>query len=71
VHRVGRVPLGEVSVAVAVSSSHREEAFAAGKWLIDTLKQVVPIWKKENWADGTSDWVHPGVTDGPSKERLT
>ena len=59
VHRIGRVDLGEASVAIAVSSPHREAAFEAGKWLIDTLKEVVPIWKKENWADGTSEWVHP------------
>ena len=63
VHRVGPVPLGEASVAVAVSSPHREAAFAAGKWLIDTLKQVVPIWKKEHWTDGTSQWVHPGLDE--------
>ena len=63
VHRVGRVGLGEASVAIAVSSGHREAAFAAGQWLIDTLKQVVPIWKKELWADGTSQWVHPGAAD--------
>ncbi len=50
---------GEVSVAVAVSSAHRDAAFAAGQWLIDTLKQTVPIWKRENWADGDSDWIHP------------
>ena len=62
VHRVGEVPLGETSVAIAVSSGHRPEAFAAGRWLIDTLKERVPIWKKENWADGTQDWVHPGMT---------
>ena len=61
VHRVGRVGLGEASVAIAVSSPHREAAFEAGRWLIDTLKKVVPIWKKENWADGTSQWVHPGL----------
>ncbi len=61
VHRVGRVAVGEASVAIAVSSPHREDAFAAGKWLIDTLKQTVPIWKKENWADGGSQWVHPGL----------
>ncbi len=61
VHRVGRVDLGEASVAVAVSSAHREAAFAAGKWLIDTLKLVVPIWKQEHWADGTEQWVHPGL----------
>ncbi|MGE0757094.1 MAG: molybdenum cofactor biosynthesis protein MoaE [Pirellulaceae bacterium] len=59
IHRVGHLQLGEASVAVAVSAPHRNVAFQAGQWLIDTLKQVVPIWKKENWADGTSDWVHP------------
>ena len=62
VHRVGRVELGQASVAVAVSTAHREAAFEAGKWLIDMLKQVVPIWKKENWADGESQWVHPGMS---------
>ncbi|HUS38680.1 MAG: molybdenum cofactor biosynthesis protein MoaE [Pirellulales bacterium] len=60
-HRLGRLDVGEVSVAVAVSSAHRAAAFAAGQWLIDTIKEIVPIWKKENWADGTSDWVHPGL----------
>lgn len=64
VHRVGRVELGQASVAVAVSSPHRQEAFQAGQWLIDTLKALVPIWKRENWADGTSEWVHPGVPSG-------
>jgi molybdopterin synthase catalytic subunit len=59
-HRIGQLELGEVSVAIAVSSPHRQAAFEAGQWLIDALKQVVPIWKKENWADGTSQWVHPG-----------
>jgi molybdopterin synthase catalytic subunit len=48
-------------VAIAVSSPHRQDAFDAGNWLIDKLKEVVPIWKQENWADGTSEWVHPGV----------
>ena len=59
VHRVGRVDIGEASVAVAVSAPHRGDAFESGQWLIDTLKEVVPVWKKENWADGTSEWVHP------------
>ncbi|MBI2826591.1 MAG: molybdenum cofactor biosynthesis protein MoaE [Planctomycetia bacterium] len=62
VHRVGHLDLGEASVAVAVSAPHRHTAFEAGRWLIDTLKEVVPIWKKENWADGASKWVHPGLT---------
>lgn len=59
VHRLGRLELGEASVAVAVSTPHRQEAFEAGQWLIDTLKSSVPIWKQENWADGTRQWVHP------------
>ena len=62
VHRLGHLELAEASVAVAVSTPHRHDAFAAGKWLIDTLKEVVPIWKKENWDDGTTEWVHPGMT---------
>lgn len=61
VHRLGRLELGEASIAIAVSSAHRQVAFEAGKWLIDTIKEVVPIWKQENWADGTSEWVHPGI----------
>ena len=64
VHRLGHVELGEVSVAIAVSAAHRQAAFEAGQWLIDDIKKSVPIWKKENWADGTSQWVHPG-TDMP------
>ena len=59
VHRVGNLDLGEVSVAVAVSCPHRQDSFEACRWLIDTLKAVVPIWKKEIWADGTEEWVHP------------
>jgi molybdopterin synthase catalytic subunit len=60
-HRLGRLEPGDVSVALAVSTPHREQAFEAGKYLIDRLKEVVPIWKKENWADGTTEWVHPGA----------
>ena len=59
VHRLGRVPLAEASVAIVVSTPHRADAFAAGQWLIDNLKQEVPIWKCEHWADGSSEWVHP------------
>ena len=59
VHRLGNVPLGEASVAIAVSSAHRGVAFEAGRWLIDTLKVEVPIWKREHWSDGTTEWVHP------------
>ena len=64
-HRLGRLELGEVSVAVAVSCPHRGDAFDAGRFLIDQLKITVPIWKKENWADGTTEWVHP-ASESPS-----
>jgi molybdopterin synthase catalytic subunit len=59
VHRTGHLGVGEVSVAVAVSCPHRAEAFEACRHAIDRLKELVPIWKQENWADGTTEWVHP------------
>jgi len=55
-HRTGRVPLAEPSVAIAISTPHRAEAFDACRWLIDTLKSEVTIWKKEIWADGNETW---------------
>ena len=61
VHRLGRLELGDVSVAVAVSCPHRVQAFEAGRYLIDRLKEVVPVWKQEHWADGATEWVHPGA----------
>ncbi len=61
VHRLGHLDVGEVSVAVAVSCPHRAQAFEACRHAIDRLKELVPIWKKENWADGNADWVHPDV----------
>lgn len=60
-HRLGEVPATEASVAIVVSTPHRADAFAAGQWLIDELKKDVPIWKREQWADGTAEWVHPGL----------
>ncbi|WP_298859291.1 molybdenum cofactor biosynthesis protein MoaE [uncultured Gimesia sp.] len=60
-HRIGHLALGEISVAIAVSSPHRVQAFEAGRFLIDRLKEIVPIWKKENWSDGTSEWEHKEI----------
>jgi molybdopterin synthase catalytic subunit len=54
-HRSGTVSLEEVSVAVAVSTAHREDAFLAGRFIIDELKTRAPIWKKEHWPGG-SEW---------------
>lgn len=56
VHRIGVVPVGEVSVAIAVSAPHRGEAIAACHYAIDRLKQMVPIWKKEHF-EGGEVWI--------------
>lgn len=59
VHRVGSIAVGEISVGVAVSAPHRDEAFAAGRYVIDSLKARAPIWKKEHWPGG-AEWVREG-----------
>ena len=59
-HRTGTVAVEEASVAVGVSTPHRAEAFEACRFLIDRLKEVVPVWKKEVFADGRTEWVQPG-----------
>jgi molybdopterin synthase catalytic subunit len=59
VHRTGRVPLGEASVLIAVSTPHRGEAFEACRWLIDTLKADLAVWKKEIWEEGEGTWSPP------------
>jgi molybdopterin synthase catalytic subunit len=55
-HRIGVVPVGEASVGIAVASGHRAEAFEACHWLIDRLKEIVPIWKKEHFRGGAV-WI--------------
>ena len=56
VHRTGVLEIGQASVAIAVAAPHRGEAFDAAQYAIDRLKQIVPIWKKEVWSDG-SQWI--------------
>ncbi len=56
-HRLGVVPVAEASVVVGVATPHRAEAFDACRFLIDALKQQVPIWKREHYADGSTAWV--------------
>ncbi|MEM9186425.1 MAG: molybdenum cofactor biosynthesis protein MoaE [Planctomycetota bacterium] len=68
VHRLGEVPLAEASVAIVASSPHRAGAFEAGRWLIDELKRSAPIWKREHFADGSTEWVHPSPTTPPRAE---
>lgn len=67
VHRVGVVPVGEASVAIAVSAGHRGEAFTACHWLIDRLKELVPIWKKEHYRGGEI-WIG-AQQGGPAPRR--
>jgi molybdopterin synthase catalytic subunit len=57
VHRVGRLAIGDIAVVVATSSAHRGTSFDASRALIDTLKAEVPIWKHQQFADGTEEWV--------------
>lgn len=64
VHRLGRLEIGEASVAIAVSSPHRGTAFDACRWAIDTLKSTVPIWKKEHF-EGGEVWIE-GAPEHPS-----
>ena len=59
-HRIGELGLGEAAVVVAVSTPHRAEAFDAARFAIDTIKDTVPIWKKESWAGG-EEWAEVGV----------
>jgi molybdopterin synthase catalytic subunit len=57
VHRLGVVPPAEASVAVVVAAAHRSAAFDACRWAMDRVKNAVPIWKKEHYADGAAGWV--------------
>lgn len=60
-HRTGRVDVGQPSVVIALSTPHRAESFDACRFLIDTLKSEVSVWKQEIWADGPATWVDPAV----------
>jgi molybdopterin synthase catalytic subunit len=56
-HRIGSLEIGDAAVAVVAASAHRDEAFAACRYVIEELKRRVPIWKREEFADGTVEWV--------------
>jgi len=62
VHRVGALEIGDLAVWVGTSSPHRDAAFAACRFIIDEVKQHVPIWKNEHYAGGESGWLHPDNT---------
>jgi molybdopterin synthase catalytic subunit len=65
-HRLGRVGIGEASVAVAVSSPHRGAVMESIPWIMDRLKQTVPIWKQERDEEGAAAWVHPAADEPTS-----
>lgn len=60
VHRVGMVPIGEAAVAIVAAAAHRSEAYEANRFVIEAIKQRLPIWKRERFADG-SEWKRPGA----------
>jgi molybdopterin synthase catalytic subunit len=64
VHRYGELAIGEVSVAIAVSSPHRDEAYRASRYVIEEIKKRLPVWKKEHYTDGDSAWVEGTVPPG-------
>lgn len=68
VHRLGRLQISEISVLIAVASAHRAPAFEACRWLIDTLKRTVPIWKKEYFEDGAV-WADGEMPPAPLETR--
>ncbi|MGO9310120.1 MAG: molybdenum cofactor biosynthesis protein MoaE [Spirochaetia bacterium] len=67
VHRVGRLAVGDVAVWIGVVAAHRDEAFRACRYVIDEVKRRVPLWKKEHYRDGTSEWI--GLTGGAPPPR--
>lgn len=58
-HRLGRLMVGDVAVVVVTSGAHRDACYQANRWVIDTIKARVPIWKLERYTDGTEAWVDP------------
>jgi len=71
VHRIGDLAIGEVSVAIAVSSPHRAEAYEASRYVIEEIKKRLPVWKREHYADGDRSWVEgvtPEVADAPEAD---
>ena len=61
-HRVGDLRIGDVALFAAASAGHRKEAFDACELLVEEIKRGVPIWKRQHYADGVSEWVGPALT---------
>ena len=67
-HRIGQIPVGEPSIGVAVAAPHRKEAYAASRFVIDEAKRRLPVWKKERFEDGATEWREntDGLAMGPT-----
>ncbi len=63
-HRTGKLDIGETAVLVAVAAPHRHEAFEAAEFMMDRIKEIAPIWKRESWLDGTTEWIGDEKTRG-------
>ena len=70
-HRIGELQIGDISVAIAVSSPHRAESFDATRYVIEEIKKRLPVWKKEHYEDGTNAWVSGTRPPGTSKPSTT
>lgn len=71
-HRLGELDLGDVSIAIAVAHPHRAEAYDASRFVIEEVKRRLPVWKREGYVDGTSEWVNAGgVAQGQPVEEQT
>jgi|SRR5699024_2260506 len=68
-HRIGRLDISDVAVAIAVSTPHRDAAFKASRYAIERIKEIVPIWKKEHWEDGT-EWLGDQLETTSYKEQV-
>ena len=69
-HRTGELSIGDVSVAIAVSSPHRAESFDAARYVIEEIKKRLPVWKKEHYEDGSDGWVEGTVPPGTGRRVL-
>ncbi|HEU4641052.1 MAG TPA: molybdenum cofactor biosynthesis protein MoaE [Gemmatimonadaceae bacterium] len=66
-HRVGRLALGEASVAIAVAHPRRAGAYELSRWVIEELKHRIPVWKREEYVDGTREWLDPTAAKEPAR----
>src|SRR5690348_5675354 len=67
-HRLGELSIGECSVAIAVAHAHRDRAFEVARYVIEQIKERVPIWKREQYVDGTREWVRATTSGGDAVE---